>query len=207
MLRKTLLLAASHGLFLTAANAQPNYVSSVKLNSIELASPAAAHQLRQVLGALPAKAKQQYAGCTGNYEYSAQTAEKALKFEVFAEDNPQVKSESVYKQSHSFQQLGAIKGRVWLSMNFSKNPQEQITLDGKNLSLPYSLAQFQKDFSQSAQGLKPNSKGTVLIILPAELKSYRQQPADFEAPYAAHLAFQFANGRLQKLEINQNIAC
>ena len=207
MPRKTFLLGAGCALYAAAASAQSNYVSSEKLNSIELASPVAARQLSQALGALPAKAKQQYAGCTGNYEYSAQTAEKALKFEVFAEDNPQVKSESVYKQSHSFQQLGAIKGRVWLSMNFSKNPQEQITLDGKKLSLPYSLAQFQKDFSQSAQGLKPNSKGTVLIILPAELKSYRQQPADFEAPYAAHLAFQFANGRLQKLEINQNIAC
>ena len=207
MLRKTLLLAASHGLFLTAASAQPNYVSSIKLNSIELASPVAAHQLRQVLGALPEKVQQQYAGCTGNYEYSAQTAEKALKFEVFAEDNPQVKSESIYKQSHSFQQLGAIKGRVWLSMNFGKNPQEHIMLDGKKLSQPYSLAQFQKDFPQSAQGLKPNSKGTVLIVLPAELKNYRQHPADFAAPYAAHLAFQFAGGTLRKLEVNQNIAC
>ena len=207
MLRKTLLLATSYGLFLTAASAQPNYVSSVKLNSIELAFPVAAHQLSQALGALPAKAKQQYAGCTGNYEYSAQTADKSLKFEVFAEDNPQVKSESIYKQSYSFQQLGAIKGRVWLSINFGKTPQEHIMLDGKKLSQPYSLAQFQKDFPQSAQGLKPNGKGTVLIVLPAELKNYRQHPADFEAPYAAHLALQFAGGWLRKLEINQNIAC
>ena len=41
MLRKTLLLAASHGLFLTAASAQPNYVSSVKLNSIADSTPGA----------------------------------------------------------------------------------------------------------------------------------------------------------------------
>ncbi len=205
MPRKTFLLGAGCALYAAAASAQSNYVSSVKLNSIELASPVAARQLSQALGALPAKAKQQYVGCTGNYEYSTPTADKYLKFEVFAEDNPQVKSESIYKQSHSFQQLGAIKGRVWLSMNFGKTPQEHIMLDGKKLSQPYSLAQFQKDFPQSAQGLKPNSKGTVLIVLPAELKNYQQHPADFEAPYAAHLAFQFAGGWLRKLEINQNM--
>ncbi len=45
--------------------------------------------------------------CTGNTEFHTSTQAKFLRFEIYAEDNPQIKNESFYKNKNSFcTQLG-----------------------------------------------------------------------------------------------------
>ena len=98
-----------------AASNSYNYVTSVKVNQVELNAPVTAYQVSQLLAPPNGKASKQYAECTGNYEYSITSAQpKTLKFEIFSEDNPKIQAEEFYKDKTSFKQLSQTKDRVWL---------------------------------------------------------------------------------------------
>ncbi len=81
----TLLISLSLLPMLSHAASNPyNYVTSVKVNQVELNAPVTAHQVSQLLAPPNGKTSKQYAECTGNYEYSITTAQpKTLKFENF----------------------------------------------------------------------------------------------------------------------------
>ena len=61
-----------------------DYVTSVKVNQVELNAPVTANQVSQLLAPPNGKTSKQYVECTGNYEYSiTSTQPKILKFEIF----------------------------------------------------------------------------------------------------------------------------
>ena len=185
-----------------------DYVTSVKVNQIELNTAVSADQVSQLIKAGNAKTQKVYSECTGNYEYSLKpTLSKTLSFEIFAEDNPQIKDAQFYKSKSSFQQLGQTKGRVWLTWNNTQEMNEKIVADHVQITAHYTLQQFKQDFKHSAQALSPSGEAQVLILERDQVNAFIKHPQDFSPPYTASLNFSFKNGKLAKFAIRQALAC
>lgn len=181
-----------------------DYTSSVKVNRIEINKPVPADQIENLLGKSTQKIAKTYSECTGNYEYSSKfPSGKDFKFEIFAEDNPQVKSENFYKTKSNFKELAATKGRVWITWNTTQTLTERVLVNNKPITNLYTLTQFKKDFPNSAK----NGDTSVFILSTPEVKQYLKKPTDFEVGYTSFVRFSFKNEKLSKLEINQGIAC
>lgn len=185
------------------AQASDDYTTTVKVNGVELNQALSATQIEKLLGKTSQKTIKAFSECTGNYEYSSSNASgKKLMFEIYSEDNPQIKSNSFYKTKNNFQQLGTTKGRVWLSWTNAPAITDTILINNKPITNLYSINQFKKDFPNSAK-----TGTSVLILTASEAKEFLKNPAEFEAGYLAYVNFNFKNGKLSKLEINQGMAC
>lgn len=186
------------------AKTKMDYVTSVQVNGIELNKPVSANQIDKIFGKTTQKISKEYSECTANHEYSTVYKDnKQLKFEIFAEDNPLIKSDTYYKTKNNLQQLGTTKGLVWLSWSNATHLTEQVKLNQKTIDAKYTLAQFKKDFPVSAN----NKNHIVLMLNTTEVKDYLKSPTDFDAGYTSAVYFKFQNGKLASLEINQAIAC
>lgn len=186
------------------AKTKMDYVTSVQVNGIELNKPVSANQIDKIFGKSTQKISKEYSECTSNYDYSTQYKNhKQLRFEIFAEDNPQIKSDDYYKTKNNFQQLNTTKGRIWLTWGNAKHLTEQLKLNQKLIQSQYTLTQFKKDFPTSAH----NKNNIVLILNKSQVNDYLKNPTDFDAAYASALYFKFQQGQLVRLEINQGIAC
>ncbi|NCI77137.1 hypothetical protein [Acinetobacter kanungonis] len=189
-------------------SAHYDYVTSIKVNQIELNAAVSAEQVSQLIKAGNAKTQKIYSECTGNYEYGLKpTLSKNLSFEIFAEDNPQIKDAQFYKSKSSFQQLGQTKGRVWLTWNNTQEMNEKIVADNVQITAHYTLQQFKQDFKHSAQTLSPSGEAQVLILERDQVNEFIKHPQDFSPPYTASLNFSFKNGKLAKFSIQQALAC
>ncbi len=182
----------------------PEHISSIKLNSLELVEAIPANQIEIITGKLNSKIRKEYSECSANYEYSATlTNGNYLKFEIYSEDNPQIKSASYYKTKNNFQQLGTTKGMVWLNWKILPNSSDKFIVNNKIINSQYTLNQFKKDFPYSAK----QGATTVVMINPTMLKQYLKKPTDYDLEGFAHLSFKFKNGTLNQLEIDQAMAC
>lgn len=185
-----------------------NYVTSVKVNQIELNAPVTADQVSKLVKAGKTKPNKIYSECTGNYEYSLNpTHNETLTFEIFAEDNPKIKDQQFYQDKSSFKQLGQTKGRVWMTWNNSKDIDEKIVANNIQITPQYTLSQFQHDFKQSALSISSSGEAQVLILEKNHVKDYLNQPQDFSPPYTAYLNFRFKDGKLNQFAIQQALAC
>ncbi|MCU4493153.1 hypothetical protein KTI63_11820 [Acinetobacter guillouiae] len=185
------------------AQASDDYTTTVKVNGVELNQALSATQIEKLLGNTSQKTTKAFSECSGNYEYSSSTASgKKLMFEIYSEDNPQIKSETFYKGKNNFQQLGTTKGRVWLSWSNAPAITDTILINNKPITNLYSINQFKKDFPNSAK-----TGTSVLILTASEAKEFLKNPAEFETGYRSYVDFSFKNGKLSKLEINQGMAC
>ena len=185
-----------------------NYVTSIKVNQIELNAPVSADQINKLVKTESTKTHRTYSECTGNYEYSLNpSSNQALTFEIFAEDNPQIKNEQFYQDKSNFKQLGQTKGRVWLTWNNSKDMNEKIVVNNIQITPQYTLKQFKQDFKHSAQSMNPKGDAQVLILEVEQVKEFMKHPEDFSPPYTAYLNFSFKNGKLAQFSIQQALAC
>ena len=205
----TLLISLSLLPMLSHAASNPyNYVTSVKVNQVELNAPVTAHQVSQLLAPPNGKTSKQYAECTGNYEYSiTSTQPKSLKFEIFNEDNPKSQTEKFYKDKTNLKQLSQTKGRVWLEWKSTQVMSENIRVQNIQITPNYTLQQFKQDFKYSAQGMATSGEALVLLLQPNEIKAFLKEPQDFAPPYTAYLNFGFKNGQLSSFAIQQAVAC
>lgn len=204
----TLLISLSLLPILSHAASNPyNYVTSVKVNQVELNASVTPNQVSQLLAPPNGKTSKQYAKCTGNYEYSITTAQpKTLKFEIFSEDNPKIQAEEFYKDKANFKQLGQIKGRVWLNWESTQGMSENIRVQNIQVTQNYTLQQFKQDFKYSAQGMAASGEAQVLLLQLNEIKAFLKKPQDFAPPYTAYLNFGFKNGRLSNFAPQQAVA-
>ena len=204
----TLLISLSLLPILSHAASNPyNYVTSVKVNQVELNASVTPNQVSQLLAPPNGKTSKQYAKCTGNYEYSITTAQpKTLKFEIFSEDNPKIQAEEFYKDKAIFKQLGQIKGRVWLNWESTQGMSENIRVQNIQVTQNYTLQQFKQDFKYSAQGMAASGEAQVLLLQLNEIKAFLKKPQDFAPPYTAYLNFGFKNGRLSNFALQQAVA-
>jgi hypothetical protein len=204
----TLLISLSLLPMLSHAASNPyNYVTSVKVNQVELNASVTPNQVSQLLAPPNGKTSKQYAKCTGNYEYSITTAQpKTLKFEIFSEDNPKIQAEEFYKDKANFKQLGQIKGRVWLNWESTQGMSENIRVQNIQVTQNYTLQQFKQDFKYSAQGMAASGEAQVLLLQLNEIKAFLKKPQDFAPPYTAYLNFGFKNGRLSNFALQQAVA-
>ena len=205
----TLLISLSLLPMLSHAASNPyNYVTSVKVNQVELNAPVTAYQVSQLLAPTTGKTSKQYAECTGNYEYTITSAQpKTLKFEIFNEDNPKIQTEKFYKDKTNFKQLGQTKGRVWLEWKSTQTMSENIRVQNIQITPNYTLQQFKQDFTYSAQGMAASGEAQVLLLQPNEIKAFLKESQNFASPYTAYLNFGFKNGRLSNFAIQQAVAC
>ena len=185
----TLLISLSLLPMLGHAASNPyNYVTSVKVNQVELNAPVTAHQVSQLLTPPNGKTSKQYAECTGNYEYSITSAQpKTLKFEIFNEDNPKSQTEKFYKDKTNLKQLSQTKGRVWLEWKSTQVMSENIRVQNIQITPNYTLQQFKQDFKYSAQGMVASGEAQVLLLQPNEIKTFLKEPQNFAPPYTAYL--------------------
>ena len=192
-----------------ASIADYDYVTSIKVNDADLASPLPASKANALISKNPVKLKHEYSECTGNTEFHVSSKDKFLKFEIYAEDNPQVKNDSFYKNKNSFAQLGQTKGAVWMEWDNSTSTQirDKIQIGKINLTSQYNFQQFKKDFPKSAKSASPNDVAYVILLSPAHAKSVLKEPQNFDLPYIGNLAFNFKNGKLTAFSVNQGIAC
>ena len=185
-----------------------NYVTSIKVNRIELNAPVSADQINKLVKTESTKTNKIYSECTGNYEYSLNpSSNQALTFEIYAEDNPQIKNEQFYQDKSNFKQLGQTKGRVWLTWNNSKDMNDKIVVNNTQITPQYTLQQFKQDFKHSAQSMNPKGDAQVLILEVEQVKEFMKHPEDFSPPYTAYLNFSFKNGKLAQFSIQQALAC
>ncbi|WP_448760740.1 hypothetical protein [Acinetobacter tandoii] len=185
-----------------------SYVTSIKVNQIELNAPVSADQINKLVKTESTKTHRTYSECTGNYEYSLNpSSNQALTFEIFAEDNPQIKNEQFYQDKSNFKQLRQTKGRVWLTWNNSKDMNEKIVANNIQITPQYTLKQFKQDFKHSAQSMNPKGDAQVLILEVEQVKEFMKHPEDFSPPYTAYLNFSFKNGKLAQFSIQQALAC
>lgn len=185
-----------------------NYVTSIKVNRIELNAPVSADQINKLVKTESTKTNKTYSECTGNYEYSLNpSSNQALTFEIFAEDNPQIKNEQFYQDKSNFKQLGQTKGRIWMTWNNTKDMSENIFVQNIHISPQYSLQQFKQDFKHSARSINPSGEAQVLILENNQAQAYLNHPQEFSPPYTAYLNFQFKNGKLAQFAIQQALGC
>jgi hypothetical protein len=185
-----------------------NYVTSVKVNQIELNAAVSADQVNKLTKNGTTKTYKVYSECTGNYEYSLNPSpNKTLKFEIFTEDNPQIKDEQFYQDKSSFKQLGQTKGHIWMTWNNTKDMSENIFVQNIHISPQYTLQQFKQDFKHSARSITPSGEAQVLILENNQAKAYLNHPHEFSPPYTAYLNFQFKNGKLAQFAIQQALGC
>jgi hypothetical protein len=205
----TILISLCSVSFLGYAHAaEYDYVTSVKVNQIELNAAVSADQVSQLMKTENSKTLKVYSECTGNYEYSQNpTPNRTLTFEIFAEDNPQIKNEQFYQNKSTFTQLGQTQGRVWLSWNNTKDMSEKIVANNIQITPHYTLQQFKQDFKHSAQTINPSGAAQVLILEKDQVKEFQKHPQDFSPPYTAYLNFSFKNGKLTQFAIQQALAC
>ena len=129
-----------------------DYVSSVKINDVELNQVVPANQLSKIIGTHAGKFSKEFSQCTGNDEFSStEKNQPQLKFEVFPEDNPTLKTDLFYKNKTNFQQPGASKGRVWLAWHNMATLKEKVMLKQIQIKPSYTISQFKKDFPLSAK--------------------------------------------------------
>lgn len=191
----------------SASIAGYDHVTSVKVNGVDLASPVAAAKADALINKNPVKLKYKYSECTGNTEFHVTSKGKFLKFEIYAEDNPQVKNDSFYKNKNSFAQLGQTKGVVWMEWDNSTQIRDKIQIGQKYLTSQYNFQRFVKDFPKSAKLANPNEVAYVILLSPAHAKSVLKEPQNYDLPYIGNLAFNFKNGKLTAFSVNQGIAC
>ena len=185
-----------------------DYVTSIKVNQIELNTAVPADHVSQLIEVGNAKIEKVYSECTGNYEYSLHpTPHKTLKFEIFAEDNPHIQDEKFYQNKSSFTQLKQTRGRVWLNWNSTEDMKEKIVVNNIQITPQYTWQQFKQDFKQSAQAHNPSNEAQVLILEPHQVNEFRKHPQDFSPPYTAFLNFSFKDGKLAQFSIQQALAC
>ncbi|OBX29611.1 hypothetical protein A9J31_13045 [Acinetobacter gandensis] len=190
-----------------ASIAHYDYVTSIKVNDVDLASPLPAAKANALISKNPVKLKYEYSECTGNTEFQVSSKGKFLKFEIYAEDNPQIKNDSFYKNKNSFAQLGQTKGAVWMEWDNATQIRDKIQIGQKNLTSQYNFQQFKKDFPKSAKSASQNEVAYVILLSPAHAKSVLKEPQNYDLPYIGNLAFNFKNGKLTAFSVNQGIAC
>lgn len=160
-----------------------DYITSVKVNQVELNAPVTAHQVSQLLTQSNGKVSKEYAECTGNYEYSTANAQyKTLKFEIFNEDTPKIQAEKFYKDKANFKQLGQTKGRVWLNWKSTQGMSENIRVQNIQITPNYTLQQFKQDFKYSAQDIAASGQAQVLLLQPNEIKAFLKETQNFAPP-------------------------
>lgn len=185
------------------AQTTPEHISSIKLNGVELVEAIPASQLEKITHKTTTKVLKEYSECSANYEYSTTLSNgNFVKFEIYHEDNPQIKSENYFQTKNNFQQLGTTKGVVWLTWKVTPNSNDKISINNKVINSQYTLSQFKKDFPQNSK------QGTSVVMLsPSELKQYLKNPNDFDFNVMPHLSLNFKNGTLNQLQIDQGMAC
>ncbi|WP_228198719.1 MULTISPECIES: hypothetical protein [Acinetobacter] len=192
---------------ISASIADYNYVTSIQVNGEDLASPVTAAKANVLIGKNPVRLKYEYSDCTGNTEFHASTQAKFLRFEIYAEDNPQIKNESFYKNKNSFTQLGQTKGKVWMEWSNSSQIYDKIQMGQISITPRYTFQQFQKDFPKSAKLANSNEIAYVILLPPQKAKRVLKEPQNYDLPYISNLAFNFKNGKLSAFSINQGVAC
>ena len=203
----SLIIGSTMSTITFASIADYDYVTSIKVNDVDLASPLPAAKANALISKNPLKLKYEYSECTGNTEFSVSSKSKFLKFEIYAEDNPQVKDDSFYKNKNSFAQLGQTKGAVWIEWDNATQIRDKIQIGQKNLTSQYNFQQFKKDFPKSAKSASSNDVAYVILLSPAHAKSVLKEPQNYDLPYIGNLAFNFKNGKLTTFSVNQGIAC
>lgn len=202
-----LMIGSTMSTITLASIADYDYVTSIKVNDVEIASPLPAAKANALISKNPVKLKYEYSECTGNTEFYVSSKGKFLKFEIYAEDNPQVKDDSFYKNKNSFAQLGQTKGAVWMEWENATQIRDNIQIGPKNLTSQYNFQQFKKDFPKSAKSASPNDVAYVILLSPAHAKSVLKKLQNYDLPYIGNLAFNFKNGKLTAFSVNQGIAC
>lgn len=202
-----LIIGSTMSMTTFASIADYDYVTSIKVNDVDLASPLPASKANALISKNPVKLKYEYSECTGNTEFSVLSKGKFLKFEIYAEDNPQVKDDSFYKNKNSFAQLGQTKGAVWMEWDNATQLRDKIQIGQKNLTSQYNFQQFKKDFPKSAKSASPSDIAYVILLSPAHAKSVLKEPQNYDLPYIGNIAFNFKNGKLTAFSVNQGIAC
>lgn len=185
-----------------------DYVTSVKVNQIKLNTAIAADQVEKLLQPKLMKTSKVFVECTGNYEYSAKpSADKALVFEIFTEDNPQIKNAHFFQNKNNFRQLGQTKGRIGFNWNNPQSMTESIVVQNIPITAQYTLQQFKHDFKHSAQLMSASGEAQVLILERNQVTEFLKHPQAFTPPYTAYLNFHFKNGKLTQFAIQQALAC
>lgn len=181
-----------------------DYTTSVRVNDIELNQLVAAKDIAKIITAKPLAFKKVYSECTNNYEYTnTYNQAKVLTYEIYSEDNPKIQFDRFYKTKSNYTQLENTQGRVWLDWNNIKAINEKIQINTIFLKPEYTLSQFKKDFPISGK----NKDYRVLILETNQLKKFLKNASEFEPPYTPSIQFEFKNGLLLSLRINQAISC
>lgn len=194
--------------FLTASTqlfaANYDYTTSIRVNNIELNQRVAATDIDKIITAKPIAFKKIYSECSNNYEYkNSYHQAKELSFEIYAEDNPKIQFDRFYKTKSNYTLLGNTQGRVWLEWNNAKSINEKIQINKILIKPKYTLSQFKKDFPNSGK----NRDYRVLILETNQVKTFQKNASEFEPPYTPSIEFEFKNGVLSSLRINQALAC
>ncbi|UIJ74547.1 hypothetical protein [Acinetobacter sp. SH20PTE14] len=94
-------------------------------------------------------------------------------------------------------------------MEWDKSTQicDKIQIRQKILTSQYNFLQFKKDFPKSAKSANPNEVAYVILLSPTHAKSVLKEPQNYDLLYIGNLAFNFKNGKLIALSVNQGIAC
>lgn len=181
-----------------------NYTTSFRVNGIELNQAVAAQNIPRIVTQKPRKFDKEYSACTTNYEFTTKFADaKELKFEVYSEDNPNIKPSEFFKDKFNYIQLKDVKGHVWLSWNTPAQMTEKIQINNISLSPDYTLNQFRKDFPVSGR----NKDTTVLLLNPSEVPKFLKDSSEYTPEMNRHINFEFKGGKLSGLSLQQDRAC
>lgn len=181
-----------------------NYSTSVRVNGIELNKLVSADLLPRLVSVKPQKFEKFFSSCTGKHEFNTLYRDNSsLKFEVDAEDNPEIKDQNFFKNKFNYLQLGGTKGRVSINWTDPAQMTQRIVISNLVIDSQYSLNEFRRDFPIS--GRNPNT--TVLLLDRSEVPKFIKDNSEFEPPYTANIKFNFKAGKISSLEINQAVGC
>jgi hypothetical protein len=213
-MKKILLFMASCLLAFNAC-AEPksklDFVTSVKLDGVELASPVNIQSLPAAFWGDGVTTDVGISECTGNGEVNIEYKnKKVVRLEFFSEENQNLNLnwDQVFAEKDAYKNY-PLKARIWISWDDMQGFTEALKVGGKLIKPGLTFDEFKKRFPVSAQDEaaycteRPGDSQDYAVLIGAPVAGFQVD----ELAYVAHVRFAFKHGKLFQLFIFQGIAC
>ena len=201
------------------AFAQPprmDFVTSVKLDGVELAQPVNIQKLPKAFWVDGITKMSWVSECSANGEVYIDYKNRSVKLEFFPEDNPGIDLDGMFTKKTKPYRKYPLKAQIWVDWKDMRGFTESLKVDDKLIKPDLTFEEFKRIFPVSAAYKYPLDELLYEHAYPGEEWSGahmhdvtigESDPDIIEPPYMGSVRFFFKAGKLVKLQILQGIAC
>lgn len=208
-------VAHAQRLPLSADLGETDYISSVRLNGIELSEGISYQEMHTIFGSQTIEQETTFSDeCTGNYNAVINYNGKSARLEYFPEMN-EINLELLFSDDqtiHGYQQSPA-QASLWVKWSDMSNFTETLTINDKVISPQLTESEFKELFPISAtHGVsyedEPNITYYYIAFASTEyIEELQQNNQIYSYVYDGAVTMTFINGKLHEIFISHGLAC